>query len=369
MNLVKLEEMLPVMNEILDSGGEVSFTPNGNSMRPMLHFGRDEITIRKPSGRLKKYDLPLYQRENGKFILHRIIGENKDGYIARGDNQLEKEYGITDSQIIGVVTKFKRNGKSYSVNGFFYKLYVVLRCNGLTVLLRRIKGFIKRNAKRLIKTALAVLLGCAVLAAAALFGINTHIKRCTVDNIITVQQAAEFKDTDCILVLGCRVISEGNPSHMLEDRLKMGVELYDMQAAPKIIMSGDHGQISYDEVNTMKQYAIDNGVPSEDVFMDHAGFSTYESMYRAKEIFGAEKIIIVSQEYHLYRAVYIAESLGLQAYGVHSDYRQYAGQSGRELRELLARAKDFISCIIKPEPTYLGEAIPVSGNGNITNDR
>ena len=78
-------------------------------------------------------------------------------------------------------------------------------------------------------------------------------------------------------------------------------------------MSGDHGQIEYDEVNTMKQVAIDAGVPSNDIFMDHAGFSTYESIYRAKEIFEADKLIIVSQEYHLYRALYIAKQLGIES--------------------------------------------------------
>jgi vancomycin permeability regulator SanA len=133
-------------------------------------------------------------------------------------------------------------------------------------------------------------------------------------------------------------------------------------------MSGDHGKENYDEVNTMKQYAIDAGVPSSDIFMDHAGFSTYESMYRTKEIFEAESVVVVSQEYHLYRAVYIAENLGITAYGVSPEYCIYGGESYRETREILARFKDFFTTIIKPKPTYLGETIPVSGDGNITND-
>ena len=134
-------------------------------------------------------------------------------------------------------------------------------------------------------------------------------------------------------------------------------------------MSGDHGRKEYDEVNVMKNFAIKSGVPSEDIFMDHAGFSTYESMYRAKEIFQADIVIIVSQKYHLYRAVYIARSLGMEAYGVPSDVRIYRGQEYRNLREAAARVKDFFIVIIKPEPTYLGEAIPVNGNGDITNDK
>ena len=155
---------------------------------------------------------------------------------------------------------------------------------------------------------------------------------------------------------------------MLNDRLLVGIELYKNDASEKILMSGDHGREEYDEVNVMKQFAIDKGVTSEDVFMDHAGFSTYESMYRAINIFKAKKVIIVTQGYHLYRALYIAKNLGLEAYGVNSDLRNYEGQTYLNRREVLARNKDFFSVIFKPEPTYLGEEIPVSGNGDLTND-
>jgi len=121
-------------------------------------------------------------------------------------------------------------------------------------------------------------------------------------------------------------------------------------------------------IGIMKQYAIDAGVPSEDIFMDHAGFSTYESVYRAKAIFQAENIVVVTQEYHLYRALYIAQNFGLTAHGVACDNVLYAGQTMRDLREVLARNKDFLTSVFKPEPTYLGEAIPVNGNGDLTND-
>ena len=169
-------------------------------------------------------------------------------------------------------------------------------------------------------------------------------------------------------MLGCLVNDGGVPSDMLHDRLRQSVELYKMGAAPKLLMSGDHGREYYDEVDAMKIYAVGQGIASEHVFMDHAGFSTYESMYRAKEIFGVKKVIIVTQEYHLYRAVYIARSLGLDAYGVTSDYDRYYGQFRRDVREVLARVKDFGTSIFKPEPTYLGETIPIWGDGNLTND-
>ena len=218
------------------------------------------------------------------------------------------------------------------------------------------------------KRGMLLLLCAAVVGGGLVLGLNAHVKRTVSNQIITQEEAAELAGVDCVLVLGCGVREDGTPSHMLEDRLKQGVALYDLHASPKLLMSGDHGRVEYNEVGTMKEYAMEAGVPSEDVFMDHAGFSTYESLYRAKEIFGVKKLIIVTQEYHLYRALYIAERLGLEAWGVASDYRTYWGQTTREIREILARAKDFVNTVFWPEPTFLGEAIPVSGNGDLTND-
>lgn len=227
---------------------------------------------------------------------------------------------------------------------------------------------VKKGRKGLL-IAFCIVLGFGVLGVAAVLGINLWITASVSDRILTEQQAAQLQDVDCVVVLGCQVRSDGSPSHMLEDRLKRSIALYEAGAAPKLLMSGDHGTVTYDEVNAMKRYALEAGVPSEDVFMDHAGFSTYETVYRAKEIFGADKVIIVTQQYHLYRALYIAQALGIEAYGVAADYRQYSGQFARDLREVLARVKDFGMSIIKPEPTYLGKAIPISGNGELTHDK
>lgn len=219
-----------------------------------------------------------------------------------------------------------------------------------------------------IKIAVIVLLCLVVVVTVSVISINAYVKGVGADYLLTSEEAAALTDVDCILVLGCQVKDDGTPSDMLRDRLMRGIEVYNLGAAPKLLMSGDHGREEYDEVGTMKQYAIEAGIASEDIFMDHAGFSTYESVYRAKEIFQADKIIIVTQEYHLYRALYIAKQLGVEAYGVAADYHTYAGQSMRDFREVLARCKDFVSVIFKPEPTYMGEAIPVSGNGDVTND-
>lgn len=197
--------------------------------------------------------------------------------------------------------------------------------------------------------------------------INFYVIMSTKEQIIKSTES-NIENIDCILVLGAGIWGD-RPSPMLEDRLLQAIQLYNNGIASKVIMSGDHGRKEYDEVNTMKEYSIEKGVLSENIFMDHAGFSSYESIYRAKEIFNCKKIIIVTQKYHLYRALYIANQLGIEAYGVNSDPRQYMGSTYRELREILARNKDFVKCIFKPEPTYLGETIPVSGNGDITNDK
>lgn len=224
------------------------------------------------------------------------------------------------------------------------------------------------KATKIKKKLLRAFLCLALLGIVAVFGINARVKNIGGAAILTPEQAAALEDADCIVVLGCWVKDDGTPSDMLRDRLERAIALYEAGAAPKIIMSGDHGRVEYNEVGTMKQYAIDAGIPSEDIFMDHAGFSTYETVYRAKEIFGAEKVILVTQKYHLYRALYIAQALDVEAYGVGADYHTYAGQSMRECREILARCKDFATAVFKPEPAFLGDAIPVSGNGDVTND-
>lgn len=200
-----------------------------------------------------------------------------------------------------------------------------------------------------------------------ILGINLYVKASTNKQILGENDYTKLSDIDCIIILGAGVWGD-KPSPILEDRLLEGIKLYQNNVSDKIIMSGDHGRESYDEVNIMKNYAIEKGIPSENIFMDHAGFSTYESIYRARDIFKAKKIVIVTQKYHLYRALYAANCLGLEAYGVGADPRQYSGATFRELREILARDKDFIKCIFKPKPTYLGDTIPVSGNGDVTND-
>ena len=217
--------------------------------------------------------------------------------------------------------------------------------------------------KKMLKYGIIVIVVLIVL----IFGINFYVRLSTKKQIIKESEYSKLSDIDCIIILGAGIWGD-KPSPMLEDRLLEGINLYQNNISDKIIVSGDHGRKEHDEVNIMKNYLIEKGIPSENIFMDHAGFSTYESIYRAKEIFQAEKMVIVTQKYHLYRALYIAKKLGIESYGVGSDPRQYVGATNREIREIFARDKDFIKCIFKPKPTYLGDTIPVSGNGDVTND-
>ena len=178
----------------------------------------------------------------------------------------------------------------------------------------------RKGKKKLYKCLFAV--SCVMATGVALlFGIQTYVKKQAAEHILSMAEAEQMSDFDCILVLGCKVKENGVPSDMLADRLATGVALQQAGVSTKLLMSGDHGQEEYNEVAVMKQYAMDKGVASSDIFMDHAGFSTYDSVYRAKEIFEAKKVVIVTQEYHLYRALYVAEELGMEAYGVAADTR------------------------------------------------
>lgn len=121
---VSLSELYDVMVEMLEADGKVNFNPRGTSMMPMLHTDGDRVVIEKPKGFLKKYDLPLYKRNNGQFVLHRIVKQPKNGvYCMCGDNQWEIEKNVKHSQIVGVVTGFYRKNKFYDVNNTGYKIY------------------------------------------------------------------------------------------------------------------------------------------------------------------------------------------------------------------------------------------------------
>lgn len=219
--------------------------------------------------------------------------------------------------------------------------------------------------KRKYKVLIFVIAGIALLIGITAVSLSVYMVKATEKNIFTADTFKNDEKADCILILGAGV-KDGKPKPMLRDRLLTGIELYKSGAAEKIIMSGDHGRADYDEVNVMRAFALEQGVSAEDIFLDHAGFSTYDSVYRAKNIFGAENIIIVSQKYHLYRALYISEKLDVKAAGVSADLNSYGGQLKRDIREIIARDKDFFKCIVKPEAEIMGDKIPLDGDGSIT---
>lgn len=236
------------------------------------------------------------------------------------------------------------------------------------------KRVVKFTGKKMIVIGKGLLL--LVLAGVLLvLLVNFHMGRVAAKDFTTLEElsweieAGGREPAEAALVLGAQVKPDGQMSLMLRERVDAGIELYQAGIVKKLIMSGDHGRVDYDEVNTMKDYAISKGVPSEDIFMDHAGFSTYESMYRAKAIFEVESMVVVTQQYHLYRAVYDGCAFDMEVTGVPCDTAVYHGDLYRKCREMLARLKDFGYTLVKPEPTFLGEAIPVSGDGNLTNDR
>ena len=158
-------------------------------------------------------------------------------------------------------------------------------------------------------------------------------------------------DIDYIVVLGAG-IRRGKPSPMLEDRLKTGISLYNNDISNKILITGDHMNDDYDEVTVMKNYLLEHGIPEEDIITDNYGISTYDSIYRVKNVYKSNKVVIVSQRYHLYRALFLSDNLDLESYGVEANLRYYYGQWYREIREILARNKDFIKGIIKPKAVY-----------------
>ncbi len=236
----------------------------------------------------------------------------------------------------------------------------------------------KLNSPRRARYVRRILIVLACLFLAAVFGISAWVAFAAKGDIagqltggreqFGAEELEAFRglDADCILVLGAGVRPDGTPSPMLKDRLDTGVALYKGGAAPKLLLTGDNGQEEYNEIGPMFTYAADAGVPKEDIFLDHAGFSTYDSVYRAAAVFKVKRAIVVTQTYHLYRALWGCRAMGIEALGAGADQEKYAGRQMRELREVLARDKDLVKWAAKPEPIFLGDPIPIDGDGKAT---
>ncbi len=233
--------------------------------------------------------------------------------------------------------------------------------------MKRIKRFFLRLS--------LVVISLAMVGSMVIMLVNGKVKSSTQSDIFYVVQGSDIEmnaaarakledfGADCAIVLGCGIKDSQTPSPMLKDRLDVGIALYKQGLVPKLLLSGDNGQQSHNEIHVMLKYAKEAGVPEEDIFCDHAGFSTYDSMYRAADIFQVERGIVVTQKYHEYRALYIGKKLGISVCGVASDQASYFGQRYREAREILARVKDFGKANLRMKATYAGDAIPISGSG------
>lgn len=204
-----------------------------------------------------------------------------------------------------------------------------------------------------------LLLGAAIglLCCAAVLSHRSQIV--SVDNVAPAPIA---------IIFGARVKNDGTPSDILRDRLLTGIDLYDRRIVTKLLLTGDDGQIAYDEVNAMRVFVLDHGVAPSDVFLDHAGFDTFDSVVRASKVFGVTQAILVTQRYHLPRALYLAEAFGITAQGVSADRQTYRGMLRYEMRELLADIKAVFDVVFHTSPKYLGEPIDATGDGRATWD-
>ena len=222
-----------------------------------------------------------------------------------------------------------------------------------------------RRYQQSLKHASLVGLGIVGLIGAGVLVLNLSIILSAQNKLVNNEEALSF-DADTLVVPGAAV-SHDKPSGILEDRLKGACALYKAGAAPRIIVSGNK-EPGYDEPSVMKEYLCEQGIPSEDIYCDYAGYTTYETMARARKVFGCSRIIVVTQKYHLYRSVYLADSLGMKSIGVPSDYRSYNNQLSYDIRELFARAKGFMSALLKPDPRVVEEPYDASINGNQIED-
>jgi SanA protein len=178
---------------------------------------------------------------------------------------------------------------------------------------------------------------------------------------------AKVPHAQAALVLGAQVYRDGRPSIMLTDRINAAAELYKAGRVDKVLLSGDHGRKTYDEVGTMRRILLAQGIPAQDIFTDHAGFDTWDSAQRARRVFDVQSAVVVTQKFHMARALYDARRAGLKATGYAADRRDYGTVMRRlEVREAAARVKTLGDAITGANPHFLGTEIPITGDGRVS---
>ncbi|MDD3646764.1 MAG: ElyC/SanA/YdcF family protein [Candidatus Gracilibacteria bacterium] len=204
----------------------------------------------------------------------------------------------------------------------------------------------------LVKKIIKVKLYLIALIILLIAGVNLYVLSFSASNIYSsVENIPEGNNVG--LILGASIKPNKEPSDILKDRLNVAIEAYNAGKIQNIIVSGDNSQVNYNEPQAMENYLVEAGVKKENIYKDYAGFDTYDSIYRAREIFGIDNLVIFTQEFHLKRAVYIASRLGIDAIGVKTDLHKYVAINYYELREIFSRIKAFVEAdILKVETKY-----------------
>lgn len=234
-----------------------------------------------------------------------------------------------------------------------------MKCEQESMHLETLKMFFTKARKVFVVVTLLVI--CAGVVA---FGSSVYVSVKGSSFIVDVIEAS----APVVIVPGAGLKTDGTPSDVLRDRLMIALALYDDGRVEKILCSGDNGQVQYDEVNAMRVWLLARGVDADDIFLDHAGFDTYDTMTRAAEVFGVTNAVVVTQDFHLPRALYMANAKGIAVQGVSASLEPYVAEQTYRLREVLARIKAFQEVLFDAKPLYLGDSIDITGDGRVTWD-
>lgn len=215
--------------------------------------------------------------------------------------------------------------------------------------------------KKYLKIALCLFL----IGLVAIVSVNYYVKSATKKHIY--YSLKKFPKNDVGIIFGAGVKVD-QPSKYLKDRLDAGILLYKSNRINKILLSGDNGSEEYDELTVMKNYCFNHGVDSTKIFIDYAGFDTYSTMYRAKHIFKIKRATLISQEYHLNRAIYIGQELGIKSVGYSANSGEYRGYQYVTFREYGSVFKSFFDVLRNREPHFLGNPIDINGVSNYSKD-
>ena len=214
---------------------------------------------------------------------------------------------------------------------------------------------------------LNIIVFAAIAIVLLVLALQLHVNRSSRDLIH--EDVQDISPVYTGIVLGASVRPDQSLSPILADRVDAALNAFNAGKFKRFLLSGDHGNRNYDEVNAMKDYLTKKGVPDSVIFLDHAGFDTYDSMYRAREVFQVKDAVIFTQKFHLPRAVYLANNLGLNAQGFVADMRDYESNSSLKRREWLANIKAWSELNIEKKPTFSGNPIPITGKSELSHDK